>query len=360
MGCTSSERGAGMMEKDDRQISIRINGKETKLDEQETERETAAAEEKGDEFQWVLPDQEKGDKKVIDFQKHFEGRQNGQPIMIDDRQGDEPLPVKGDKKHSRIPKQKRMSFTTFPKKILYAILAAITIGLIFGLFMLMLFTQTNIFSENVEKSKQSESIPTTNMNVDSLNLDLTIFVVQGGAFSSEDKGRDIVNEVIKKGYAAVLDTSEEPIRMFIGITSSQQAASLMSSLYNQNGQDTYQKQLKISSEANYTSEQTAGLASGKQLLEKMFNMTAYQITQAQPFDEKEWQGIKGQFQEWEQQLKGITFENNKVEEIEQFKGTLKEAVVSFHAYEANKETKELWKTEQLLLDTFISYKNLLK
>ncbi|RBW71592.1 hypothetical protein [Bacillus taeanensis] len=353
-----------MMKKDDRQISIRINGKETKLEEQDPARETAAAEDNEDEFQWVLPDQGNISKKVIDFQKHFEDRQHGQPIMNEEeeRQGEPIFAGQRKRKRSGPFSQKKMSFTTFPKKVIYAILAAIIIGLIFGLLMLMLFTQKNIFSESMQKSEQSESLPTAAMKAGPLQLDLIVYVVQGGAYSTQDKGIEAMNNVKENGYAAVLDTNEDPMSMLIGVTLSNEAAGLLSDMYKQNGQDTYKykKEVKLSNQEQFIEEQEVVLASGKQVYEKLLNITAYQLTEANPLNKEEWQEVKNQFQEWEQQLKGVSFEDSHAKQVEQFKTTLKEAVVSFHVYTTSNKKEELWKTEQLLLDTFIAYKNLLQ
>ncbi|WP_100404997.1 hypothetical protein [Bacillus solitudinis] len=223
------------MEREQRKISIRLNGKEQNVHEFYDEI-VAARDETSESDREFVPQPD----KVINFNAIQEERKKrGQPFWDDGNREKAPkIPYKR-KKKTRNYEAKR----SFPTMLVMAIFSAIIVGISFGFMVLTVFTGGD--QQSIEAgSTTASTIPAFGDGAVGLPT-LAVDVVQGGAFSSQEKGELIASNIHKKGLAAVLTKSTDPIYMFIGIGGDRAQSTAISKLYEGYNQETYLKSYRV-------------------------------------------------------------------------------------------------------------------
>ncbi|SDZ04068.1 stage II sporulation protein B [Evansella caseinilytica] len=284
-----------------RSVSIRLNGKEKtyreqvsplhhKKPHQKTEAhqdELAAAGEPVIEA-WFEKN-ETGEanrgfsKKIVDFgaeQKKKSSR--ALPFWDDGRRDKAPkLPPYKRKKRG----QSRFSTNIFFNPIFLSVVAAMIVGGAFGMVLLHIFTGDNTGASGGEPGQgslivgDSLSAPPEENAVAMVEIpSLSLEVVQGGAFSTPERGKEEADMYRKNGYPAVLTGTGELTYLFIGVSSTRELAKTVGEIYEENGVEPYVKTYAVDGNGGQVAEYWQGfLEKGISWLEKAAYISSQDI-----------------------------------------------------------------------------------
>ncbi|WHX99482.1 SPOR domain-containing protein [Neobacillus sp. DY30] len=305
--------------------------------------EAAAAKESVDEsFDWIIPESAENDiqeYKVISSQKDKKGG-----------------------------KKKTPSFTTFSmkrngsvlKSIIVTAVFAILIGTSFGVLMLKL-----VISEN---SKPTVTEPVVAGNGSNKGSEVTggksssvaiaaqtMYIVQGGAFSSKDAASGAANEVKGKGAPAQTLTMNNKEFMFLGVADSIETAKRMEGHYEANGfDDVLPKQIPVAEKtvSNINEAEKGFLEAAPAIYQQLSKVTSNAIVAGSIASEssKEITGLGKQINQTTKQLK-----NEKVINLNK---ELSSALKSVEAYQEKKNKDSLVEAQQHLLNYLSIYYSL--
>ncbi|MGW6193477.1 stage II sporulation protein B [Bacillus cereus] len=314
------------MDKQSRTISVKVNGAEAKYEEK-----------KKDEFDWMVVESERL-KNVVPFQKA--------------------------KLVSKEKKRKKWSNT-----IIAIVATAIVIGTAFGMGMLHLLNgQGTTGGSEVTASKQTgneeskvggtaEQTPApkeekqkaqVGMSLDPMKL----FFVQGGIYSSEEKGQDALEEWKGNGGVAALKPSGDKYALVVGITSDEQAVNQLIDQYKQDGVSVLKKNWDITDKALLKNDKEVGMFLAK--VQPLYTHLTKYVSSVQtsgksnPKDieaiEKEWKAIEKEAKSMKREdaKKLYTYTSIAVQTIKEGKGD-KESVA---------------KLNQVIIDGLLSYEKM--
>ncbi|WP_017726727.1 hypothetical protein [Halalkalibacterium ligniniphilum] len=226
------------MERDDDKISVRLNGKVQKIREIPTKKREFFQKKTDKPWDELLPKPD----NLIEFSKHQEERKrNEQPFWDDGNREQSPkLPFKRKKKKKST--DFSYSLKNVPVLFIVAVVSAIVVGVSFGFTMLTVFTGNE---PDIVSSAEATNIPHFEEKNTRLPH-LTVEVVQGGAFSTLEKGQQVADSIKEKSLAAVLFSQTEPIYLFMGIAQDRANSKAIGQIYEQKGQETYLKSYTVS------------------------------------------------------------------------------------------------------------------
>ncbi|MGG1166758.1 stage II sporulation protein B [Bacillus mycoides] len=314
------------MDKQSRTISVKVNGTEAKYEEK-----------KKDEFDWMVVESERL-KNVVPFQKA--------------------------KLVSKEKKRKKWSNT-----IIAIVATAIVIGTAFGMGMLHLLKgQGTTGGSEVTASKQmgnevskvggtAEQTPAPKEEKQKAqvgtSLDpMKLFFVQGGIYSSEEKGQAALEEWKGNGGVAALKPSGDKYALVVGITSDEQAVNQLIDQYKQDGVSVLKKNWDITDKALLKNDKEVGMFLAK--VQPLYtHLTKYASSvqtngKSNPKDieaiEKEWKAIEKEAKSMKREdaKKLYTYTSIAVQTIKEGKGD-KESVV---------------KLNQVIIDGLLSYEKM--
>lgn len=222
-----------MDKQSERKISVKVNGNEKKI-----ETEAERSKEDQESFPWVLPDEEThaNDKKnIIDFETF---RKRPKAVMK--------------KKQRKAPsiKMKKRSFQPPVLRRFIIPIIAILVGLGFGFSVLSFITNAPIEKQQAQVSQETvtasvkPSAPASGNQVAAVP-NLQLFVVQGGAFSSQASAQKLADGFQKEGYPAVLFSDESPIFLFVGIAKDKGGAAAIGEQMKEAGLEVYVKAYQV-------------------------------------------------------------------------------------------------------------------
>ncbi|OFD53977.1 stage II sporulation protein B [Bacillus mycoides] len=314
------------MDKQSRTISVKVNGTEAKYEEK-----------KKDEFDWMVVESERL-KNVVPFQKA--------------------------KLVSKEKKRKKWSNT-----IIAIVATAIVIGTAFGMGMLHLLKgQGTTGGSEVTASKQmgneeskvggtAEQTPAPKEEKQKAqvgtSLDpMKLFFVQGGIYSSEEKGQAALEEWKGNGGVAALKPSGDKYALVVGITSDEQAVNQLIDQYKQDGVSVLKKNWDITDKALLKNDKEVGMFLAK--VQPLYtHLTKYASSvqtngKSNPKDieaiEKEWKAIEKEAKSMKREdaKKLYTYTSIAVQTIKEGKGD-KESVA---------------KLNQVIIDGLLSYEKM--
>ena len=314
------------MDKQSRTISVKVNGTEAKYEEK-----------KKDEFDWMVVESERL-KNVVPFQKA--------------------------KLVSKEKKRKKWSNT-----IIAIVATAIVIGTAFGMGMLHLLKgQGTTGGSEVTASKQmgneeskvggtAEQTPAPKEEKQKAqvgtSLDpMKLFFVQGGIYSSEEKGQAAIEEWKSNGGVATLKPSGDKYALVVGITSDEQAVNQLIDQYKQDGVSVLKKNWDITDTALLKNDKEVGMFLAK--VQPLYTHLTKYVSSVQtsgksnPKDieaiEKEWKAIEkeGKSMKREDAKKLYTYTSIAVQTIKEGKSD-KESVA---------------KLNQVIIDGLLSYEKM--
>ncbi len=277
-------------------------------------------------------------------------------------------------------------------KIITTVSGAIVTGVVFGFFILSLFTNGNDAvidsSQTTEEQNNSSSIVmeplsendvTTNSNnamhsgtIEFIMPEQSYYILQHGVFSTIEGAKTAISGLNSNGFAAAREVAESEY-VYAGIFTNRDDALLMSHILNQAELETYIKIYSIP-EANriyWQIEQSDQAGSyflqGNQLVDMISNLTVIQLkqTEASAIAKVSMDGLREAHQSWNslssQIIEGVPVDARQ--QIQKANNAMNTAMVSLEAYKKNPSFSYLWQTQTSLMEYVIAQReimNLLK
>lgn len=191
-------------------------------------RESAAAAEnkKEEEFQWVFPDEVEKKEETISLKASLHPQQARRRVI---------------------------------GKLLFIIISAILIGLLFGYAMVNIVTQKEEAPPQAmltePKQKQKSTSPTEPTTA-SLLPTIETSIVQGGVFSTKAAAEKGINRMKEEGVVAEIVQKDEQFLVVLGVSSQLATAKQLGETYRAQVADVYAKTTTISSSIKTTGEES--------------------------------------------------------------------------------------------------------
>ena len=339
------------MDKEKFKISVRLNGKEQPYEEVSAAREVS--DEKGiDDDQEILEEKEITlSNNIIDFAK--KQKEKNHPVS----------PYWDDGNHEKIPKfpfhhnrkkgkkgKLNYSLKNLPLTLIIASVSAIIVGISLGITMLTLFTGTDEQAASAEIMGASAAVSDVRLS------DMRVEFVQGGAFSTYEKGKEMATAFQDRGQAGILASNTENYYLFIGLGTNREGADKISLLYQQDGHETYVKTHAVAGvEYLVDKKVSAFINQGVALHEQLTQATVMGLTSSATSIEK----LVEETNKWYTNQIVI----DQVEGAE--KGKMAEFAIHVHKaseflnqYRESNSSTSLWKAQQKLLEAVIAYEQL--
>ncbi|KEK26380.1 hypothetical protein [Bacillus gaemokensis] len=312
------------MDKQSRTISVKVNGTEAKYEETQKEK---------DEFDWMVVDS-KTPQNVVPFQK-------------------EKLPSikKYRKKWSNV--------------LIFTVAAAIIMGTMLGMGMLHLLTgqdsagdvtvtssQQTSRGEKEEAGAEEKKEEKTPVGNTAALAPITLYFVQGGLYSSEEKGQAAIQEWKDNGGVAALKPNGDKYSLVVGIASDGQSIDKLMEQYKKDGVSVLKKNWEITDKALLKNDKEFGSFLSKlQSLYTHFVKYASDVQSGGKSNQKEIAAIE---KEW----KAIEKED-KAMKREDMKKLYTYASVAVQTIKEGKSDKEaVAKLNQVVIDSLLSYEKL--
>lgn len=340
---TTLTKGGGAVDKQERKISIKINGQSK--EEQAPEK---------DEFTWVLPEPSSKDSHV----------EENKVVFIED--------VRNEKKKKPRLHPKNVSIKTVNggviKRTAVIVLLAVGIGSGIGMVGVKMMTgseqpvskaqtseqtkeekaaQTASTTESVGKAEKKSEQESKGTSAAASTLEpFSFYIVQAGAFSSKTAANKAMDKWKEENQAGEI-FSPKTYSLVVGAATGEEKAEALSKTYKQQGKDVYVKSYEI--------KPTSELGKKDQTV----------ITTAQPFManllDQSAKAIEGQRVA---DIKSLKKELTKVqkeasnEDIKTMVSTLQKAAASLSSYEDNKSSKDAWLAQRYVLKALQQYESL--
>ncbi|MBW3111855.1 SPOR domain-containing protein [Bacillus sp. MCCB 382] len=261
----------GNREKNDKKISIKINGEKTKFDEDLLvydwklgESETAAGEEaKDDGFDWILPDEE------------AEPPQEYKKINY----------VTGSKK------KKKKSFTNpFQDSVnlIMSLVGAIVVGAVLGFGTLKVITTTDGPAAPAATLQDDSTAGKTDgqQAVSAIELkDFSTSILQGGVFSTEESMNAMKDSLAAKGFPGASVEKDGQFFLLLGVSGDLETAKTLGAKIKEQGVDVYAKDFVIGSKGiNASKEEKSFLEKGNALYSKIAQASSSGMVGGTPDD----------------------------------------------------------------------------
>ncbi|HET7657889.1 MAG TPA: hypothetical protein VFK37_06315 [Bacillales bacterium] len=330
-------------------ISIRINGKEkTKTG---SEKQTNSVK-KEKEFHWVLPE-ENSTARVVPL-KPRHPKQDKRKKSSGQAPG---LPFHRKKKRRGYSPRKRKNRPSVPKKQWVSAFSAVVVGVLMGMIVLSIFTvqhhtnpTTDTPASETAALQTSQSPETDNTAVSADNLDLTLQIVQGAAFSTKAHGQTAANELKNSGFAAVLNQANQSIHLFIGVGLNKGNTEALGKVYKQHGQNVYVKTFPIQVNGGQLNGKVHKfLGEAKPVLVKLIQGSVEGLISGDTgLSNSEWNELQSQVKQ---------IKNDSTQETQSLMVDLTAAVNAFGTYRDQSNPSSLWQVQQALLDAVLSYRD---
>lgn len=177
-------------------------------------------------------------------------------------------------------------------RLIFSVVLAIVIGLALGIFILkMVFhsdqetasiATTNEVMPNTSKDGQQSGLVDANMN------ELTVAVVQGGVFSTNEAASEYSEQFKDKGFPSTMIQMDGQRFLFIGLASQLTTAKEWASELIEKGEDVYAKQLTIPEKQMQlsTKEETKLFSDSVGIFQSLAELTAHTSLNGQLDDKK--------------------------------------------------------------------------
>ncbi|MGG4166870.1 hypothetical protein ABEW00_05205 [Rossellomorea vietnamensis] len=249
----------GDREKNDKKISIKINGEKTKFDEDLLvydwklgESETAAGEEaKDDGFDWILPDEEA--EPPQEYKKiHY---------------------VSGSKK------KKKTFINPFQDSVnlIMSLIGAIVVGAVLGFGTLKVITTTDGPSKPAATLQDTTTVKTDGEQaVSAVELkDFSTSIVQGGVYSTEEPLKAMKDGLKSKGLSSASVEKDGQFYLVLGVSGDLETAKALGGTLKDQGAEVYAKDFVIGSKGiNASKEEKKFLEKGNALFSNIAQVSS--------------------------------------------------------------------------------------
>lgn len=314
------------MDKQSRTISVKVNGTEAKYEEK-----------KKDEFDWMVVESERL-KNVVPFQKA--------------------------KLVSKEKKRKKWSNT-----IIAIVATAIVIGTAFGMGMLhVLKGQGTTGGSEVTASKQmgneeskvggtAEQTPAPKEEKQKAqvgtSLDpMKLFFVQGGLYSSEEKGQAAIKEWKSNGGVATLKPSGDKYALVVGITSDEQGVNQLIDQYKQDGVSVLKKNWDITDTALLKNDKEVGMFLAK--VQPLYTHLTKYVSSVQTSGKSNSKDVEAIEKEW----KAIEKEGKSMKREDAKKLYTYTSIAVQTIKEGKSDKGSVAKLNQVIIDGLLSYEKM--
>lgn len=272
-------------------------------------------------------------------------------------------------------------------KIITSVSGAIITGVVFGFFVLSLFTDDG--SVPVEGTKGALTADnsaivteTADENGASLHTEIpqeqgtvsvdipaqSFFVLQNGVFRSMEGAEAAQKDLLSKGFAAVSETTDS-YYVYAGITTSKDDALMISYQLQQQELETYIKTYSIPATRHiyWQGEEIKDIENyflqGNQLARMISNLSIIQLQQpsAVSIENTSMNTLVEAHQSWNN-LSSLVYEGIPEEhksKIERVNKAMNTTMISLDAYKKNPSYSYLWQTQTALMEYIIQQKELL-
>ncbi|ENQ3105420.1 stage II sporulation protein B [Bacillus sp. 491mf] len=306
------------MDKQSRPISVKVNGTEANYIEKKEE------ETKKEEFDWVLPENTVTNN-VVSFQKHAASIRKGK---------------KG-----------------WSNKFILTVSTAIVIGTGFGMGMLHLLTGKETVHETTAPAatvtEKNETKKATNEKTAPTALaPLTIYFVQGGVFSSKEKGQASLKELQENGVPGAVMQSGDKHLLVLGMAHDEQSVMQLITQYKQKDISVVKKKWEITDQALLKQNQEYGA-----FLEKLQSLYGKLLNQAAVMQSGN-KISKTDIEQIENEWKVIKKEEAALKQ-DDLKKLFTYASVAVQTIQEGKQDMEtMMKLQQVLVDSLLSYEKI--
>ncbi len=359
-------------------ITIRVNGEKKvfyREEDVQSEDEVAAAEEREEEresdFPWVLAEKEssgsenKQSNKILDFQKRKKEKNLLSLPFWDDGKRDKGPKLPPAKRKKRRPNRHNFSWPQLPGKMLAIVLSAIIVGSGFGLMLLTVFTSSTtdqassaagLPEEATVDATQEGTQQAASVTDDEFTggiPGLTVHVVQGGAYSTQEKGKEAIQQLRSDGYPAVLTEETDPMYLFIGVAPSQSNSNQLAEMYTESGYDTYTKVHIVTSESSVAEATAEYLYSGTQLVDELVQLGVVLTLQGNEVSDEQLVALAEQWYAWRDQLEDLSESESVVTAANEWTAKTGEAVEGLQH-----DSVSGWDVQHHVLESVLLYENL--
>ncbi|OZI11298.1 hypothetical protein CEW92_12370 [Bacillaceae bacterium SAS-127] len=229
-------------------------------------RESAAAAEnkKEEEFQWVFPEEVEKKEETISLKASLHPQQARRRVI---------------------------------GKLLFIIISAVLIGLLFGYAMVNIVTQKEESPSKAmltEPKQQQKSTNSTAPTTASLLPPIETSIVQGGVFSKKATAEKVMKRMKEEGVVAGIVQKDEQFLVVLGVSSQLATAKQLGEAYRAEAADVYAKTTTISSSIKTTGKESFAKAFSVIAEESAKTLIGLPVDQAKLIEvEKELQAEKG-------------------------------------------------------------------
>ncbi|MGG1575329.1 SPOR domain-containing protein [Fictibacillus sp. NRS-1165] len=335
--------------KEQKPITVLINGKDTAFKEVQKEKESptkeiAAAVYTEETTGWEIIDSE-GSGKILDFKK-----------VVSTVPRPSALRKKWSKRRMVLMDRNRNT-SLFSKKFITAVIAAILTGCTFGGIILMLFTGETASTQSETAAAQQASASSKAQapaTIPSISMDF--HAAQNGLFSTKKKAEEISKDMKDQGYAASVYKQGANYSVLIGLGNKKEEARALADVYKLKGVEVWPKQL----DASYTDLKIPHkmdepfIVNGKILLQNVITLSQVPTLSKKAKDSimKDYEGWKAygdkQHEQWPAKQEKA---------VRNYEKDISRALTRLTA---NRPGEVDWPLQQAVLDSFVSYTKLLE
>lgn len=297
---------------------------------------------------------------IIDFNQLKEERETREQPYWDDGNRKWVPKLPPNKRKKKPADRLKNTLSGLPISLIMAGVSAIIVGVGFGFMVLTAFTGDADQSTTASLVPANEAIETVaNGQAAAVTLpDLSVEIVQGGAFSSSEKGNEIVSSIKSRGQAAVLKTDGDPMFMFIGLGLQKEEAGRLSQIYQQHGQDTYVKPFAVNGSMHSVENEAVKefFAQGGGMFNDLARFSVAGLS-GQSYALENIDTFLEQYQKWNNQGSTVIAELPAEAQghAEQFLSSMAGAATQIEGYKGNQEEANLWGIQQHLLEALLAY-----
>ncbi|MDE8562810.1 hypothetical protein PNH38_02805 [Anoxybacillus rupiensis] len=224
------------------------------------------------------------------------------------------------------------------KSAILAILLAVIVGTSFGLVVLYAIPkpkETASVDDNgsaislEQTQSQEKTAPSSTEPTSTSSASLTVSVIQAGVFSDEKAAKAYAQKLQSSNLPAVL-IGKNPTSVFIGVGKDKPSLSLLNDLYKQKGADTYIKSMSV---------QRVKHSSWQSFYQELATLSV-QLLEKKEASDGQWESLQKKYK----QLQASDASSDQVWK------SIENAYLSLIAYREKKDDALLWKTQQQLLD----------
>ncbi|MBC6974654.1 stage II sporulation protein B [Bacillus sp. Xin] len=312
------------MDKQSRTISVKVNGTEANYEEKKKEKE---------EFDWMVVESETT-QNVVPFQKH---------------------------KLPSIRQQRKKWSNIF----IFTATTAIIIGTVLGMGMLHLLTgqgavreatvtsgEKNNGAEQKEVTAEEKKAEKPKVGNSAALEPITLYFVQGGLYSSEEKGQAAIQEWKDNGSVAAIKPNDDKYSLVVGISSNEQSIDQLVGKYKKDGVSVLKKKWEITDQALLKDDKEVGLLLSK--LQPLYMHFVKYLAGIEVGNKSNSKEVATLEQEW----KAIEKEGKSIKR-EDVKKVYTYASVTMQTIKEGKTDKEtVAKLNQVIIDGLLSYEKI--